>query len=352
MNLRAEAVEVPDYHAAVDLFFERGWTDGLPVVPPTDNLIAGMLAGAGRDPAEELGEMAPRLGVVTVEKAAINAVMAGCKPEYFPVVLAAVEALLDPRFNIGGVNTTTHMCQPLTIVSGPVARAIGMNAAEGVFGSGNRANGSIGRALSLIRWNIGGSVPGEADRGTLSHPGRWSYCIAESEESPWPHLHADLGLPVEASAATVFAGEGPHSLIAYGEVHEVLHTFCHTMAITGSNHAQALGEMIVVLNPYVAKVFADAGWKKSDIQAYLWEHARQPVRRIRACGPIVRQQMDLAWPLWMKALGEDELAPLTERPEEMHIVVTGGNTYFCAWIPGWGHYGGFAVTRAVRGMTA
>ncbi|MBI2321445.1 MAG: hypothetical protein HYU88_04985, partial [Chloroflexi bacterium] len=267
-------------------------------------------------------------------------------------VLAAVEALLDPHHNLNGVNTTTHSCQPLIVVSGPIARAIGMNAAEGVFGAGNRANGTIGRAISLVRWNLGGAVPGGVDRGTLSHPGRWSYCIAESDESPWPPLHADFGLPVEASAVTVFAAEPPHNVLAYGDVREVLHTFATTMAITGSNHASSLGETMVVLNPYIARLFAEAGWSKRDVRMALWEQARQPVRRIRACGPLVRDLIWRHWPPWMKALGDDDLVPLVERLEQIHVVVTGGKTYFCAWVPGWGKQGGFAVCRPVHPAAA
>ncbi|MBI3964458.1 MAG: hypothetical protein HY329_02395 [Chloroflexi bacterium] len=350
MELRSEPVEVPDYHAAVEEFFERGWTDGLPVVPPTDELIAATIAASGRAPQEELGDVPPRHGVATVETVAINAVMAGCKPEYFPVVLAAVEALLDPHHNLNGVNTTTHNCQPLIVVSGPIARAIGMNSAEGVFGAGYRANGTIGRAISLIRWNLGGSVPGQVDRSTLSHPGRWSYCIAESDESPWQPFHADRGLPPEVSGVTVFSGEAPHSVLAYGEPEEVVHALGASMATPGSNNASGLGETLVVINPYIAQRFAAAGWSKDDIKEAIWKKAHQPAGQIRKSGALTRDVVRRHWPDWMKALDDDELAPLVERPDQIHVVIAGGKTYFSAWVPGWGYLGGMAVTRPVAAV--
>jgi len=161
MRLHAEAIEVPDYHAAVELFFERGWTDSLAVVPPTEDLVAAVVHACGRQPDEELGEIPPAQGIATIEKLAINSVMAGCRPEYFPVILAAVEAMLEPEHNLNGVQTTTHGCVPLLIVNGPLARDLKFNAADGVFGSGFRPNGTVGRAIRLILWNLGGNIPGE-----------------------------------------------------------------------------------------------------------------------------------------------------------------------------------------------
>src|SRR5262249_18860408 len=158
MRFLSEVIDIPGYHAAVELFFERGWTDGLAVVPPTEELVEEMICASRREPHEELGEIPPVLGIATVEKLAINSVMAGCRPEYFPIILAAVEAMLEPEHNLNGVQTTTHCCVPLVIVNGPLARGLKFNTADGVFGSGFRPNGTVGRALRLILWNLRSNI--------------------------------------------------------------------------------------------------------------------------------------------------------------------------------------------------
>jgi hypothetical protein len=196
-----------------ELFFDKGVTDGLPVVPPTRERVARMRAGAARPGDELLGEMPPNYGRVTVEKVAINAVMAGCRPEYLPVLLAAVQCVCDPDFNLHGVSTSTHFAAPLILVNGPIRTRIGLNASFGVFGPGYRANATIGRALRLLMINVGGVRPGEISMSTFGHPGRYTYCIAENEEaSPWPPYHASRGFSAESSAVTLFAGEGPHGI--------------------------------------------------------------------------------------------------------------------------------------------
>jgi hypothetical protein len=177
-----------------ETWFERGVTDGLPIVPPTRERVTRMLAGTRRSAGELLGEMPPNYGRVTVDKAAINAVMAGCRPEYPPVLIAAAEAVCDPAFNLHGVATSTHFSAPLVVVNGPVRARIGLNAGFGVFGPGHRANATIGRALRLLMINVGGARPGEISMSTFGHPGRYTYCIAEHEEaSPWPPYHVELG---------------------------------------------------------------------------------------------------------------------------------------------------------------
>jgi hypothetical protein len=164
MNLISERLDVDDYEEAVELFYQRNWTDGLPVVLPIRRRVEAMIAGGGRDPQESLGPVPPKGGAATVEKLAINAVMGGCLPEHFPVVLAALEALLDPAHNLNGVSQTTHMCVPLAIVNGPIARELGFNSRDGVFGNGYRANAAVGRAVRLALWNLGGAVPGTPTR--------------------------------------------------------------------------------------------------------------------------------------------------------------------------------------------
>src|SRR2546426_515726 len=192
----------------------RGWTDGLPVVPPTEERVLAMLAGSTRAPDEVVATVAPDLVECTVEKVAINAVMAGCKPEYFPVVLAAVEAACNEAFNIHGVLATTMPVGPVIVVNGPIRHAIGMNSGINVFGQGSRANLTIGRALQLVVRNVGGGRPGEVDRATFGNPGKIAFCFAEDEEnSPWPPLAADFGARPGTDAVVLFTGEGPRSIV-------------------------------------------------------------------------------------------------------------------------------------------
>src|SRR5918912_1377125 len=192
----------------------EGLGPGLPDVPPTRERVLRMLEGTSRDPAEVVAVVPPDLVECTVEKVAVNAVLAGCRPEYLPVVLAAVEAACTDEFNAHGLLATTYFSGPVVIVNGPVARAIGMNAGINALGQGNRANATIGRALQLVIRNVGGGRPGEVDRATLGNPGKYTFCFAEDEAgSPWEPLHVERGLPPTSSAVTLFAGEGPRGVV-------------------------------------------------------------------------------------------------------------------------------------------
>ncbi|HET9853510.1 MAG TPA: hypothetical protein VFR53_00505, partial [Methylomirabilota bacterium] len=193
-------------------FCRRDWCDGLPFVPPTAERVRAMLAGARTKPAESLGVMAPLWRECSVEKLAVNAVMAGCEPAYFPVVVAAVQALLDPAFNLFGVQATTHPVAPLIVLTGPYARTIGLHSGSGLFGPGFRANATIGRAIRLILMNVGGGWPGRGDMATQGSPAKFSYAITERDDSPWEPLHVALGFKADQSVVTVFGGEGPHNV--------------------------------------------------------------------------------------------------------------------------------------------
>src|SRR5437870_8226521 len=198
-----------------EIWFDKGVTDGLPVVPPTRARVEHMLAGTGRARDELLGKMRPDYGRLTGEKAAINADLAGCRPDYLPVVIAAAECACGPAFNLHGAATSTHFAAPLIVVNGPIRTRIGLNSAFGVFGPGYRANATIGRALRLLMINVGGARPGETSMSTFGHPGRYTYCIAENEEaSPWPPYHVSRGVAPATSAVTLFAGEAPHGIPA------------------------------------------------------------------------------------------------------------------------------------------
>jgi hypothetical protein len=209
----ALAAQVPEGTDLIEWYYEHGCSDGLPVVPPTAVKIAAAVTALGGEPGHVLARVPPRWGSLSREVLAINMVMAGCRPEYAPVVEAAMLALCEPPFNLNGVQATTHMASPLLVVNGPVRRAIGMNAGCNVFGSGNRANATIGRALRLILLNVGGGWPGLLDKSTLGHPGKYTYCIAENEEaSPFAPYHVEHGYRAEDSTVFVLAAEPPHSI--------------------------------------------------------------------------------------------------------------------------------------------
>ena len=213
-RLASRRIELTDGEDEAEAMLARGWSDGLPLVPPTPERVLAMLAGTGRAPDEVVAVVPPDLVPCTVEKAAINAVMAGCKPEYLPVVLAALEAACTDQFNIHGVLATTMGVGPVVVVNGPIRRAIGMNSGINALGQGNRANSTIGRALQLVIRNVGGGRPGEVDRATYGNPGKVGFCFAEDEEgSPWEPLSVSLGAKPGANTVTLFTGEGPRTIV-------------------------------------------------------------------------------------------------------------------------------------------
>jgi hypothetical protein len=333
---------------AIELCFERGWTDGLPVVPPTEARVRAMLGGTRREPGELIGVVPPRMGEATVEAVAINAVMAGCRPEYLPVVIAALEAMLEERFNLNGVQATTHSCAPLTIVNGPVVGRIGLNAGTNVFGQGFRANATIGRAIRLILTNLGGGIPDLGDKATHGHPGKFSFCIAENEaESPWEPLHVERGRAPEESAVTVLACEAPQAILGGPRV------IAAHMRAPGSNNINWGGEALVVLGPVIAQRLARRGWSKRDVKQYLFEHGRAPLQELldrvgglenlrRGGGGTAR------WPTWLDLKNPDTRVPMVRDPADLHLVVAGNAAmHFAALLPGWGYMGGLATTKVI-----
>jgi hypothetical protein len=267
-KLRARRVEIASLEDEQDAMHARGWTDGLPVAAPTEPRVLEMLDGTSRSPDEVVAAVPPDLAECTVEKVAINAVMAGCKPEYLPVVLAAVEAACTPEFNAHGVLATTMGVGPVIVVNGPIRREIGMNSGMNVLGQGNRANATIGRALQLVIRNVGGGRPGEVDRATYGNPGKVGFCFAEDEEgSPWGPLSADLGARAGADTVTVFAGEGPRNVVDQlsrdpeslaRSLAAALRTVHHPKLVLGF-------DAMLVIGPEHARVFRRAGWGKVEL---------------------------------------------------------------------------------------
>ena len=321
----------------VETWFDKGVTDGLPVVPPTRARVDAMLAATRRSRDELLGEMPPNYGRVTVEKAAINAVMAGCRPEYLPIVIAAVECACDPAFNLHGVATSTHFSAPLIIVHGPVRQRIGINSSFGVFGPGYRANATIGRALRLLMINVGGARPGELSMSTFGHPGRYTYCIGEHEEaSPWPPYHVARGLPPGSSAVTLFAGEAPHGISDHASrtARSLAGSLGWSMAgLWNSKHFPLYSHTMLLVGPEHARTFADHGWSRDDLARYLHETIRVPYQSLL---PDVGHGEGTNLRFAKSPPAPETLVSKFPSAEEIHILVAGGTAgRFSMAIPGW-----------------
>src|SRR5438309_438708 len=292
-----DPVTIDTPEALLALFCEREWCDGLPIVPPTEERVRAMLGQS--PPDRSLGAMPPLWRQATLEKLAVNAVMAGCEPTYFPVVVAAVEAMLEPAFNLYGVQATTHPVAPLLIVHGPIARALGVHAGSGCFGPGFRANATIGRAIRLILMNVGGAWPGRYDMATQGSPAKFTYCIAEREDaSPWGPLYTG------ESAVTVFGGEAPHNVndhVSTGAA-GILATVADTAVSLGSNVGWyfSQSQLLIVLGPEHAATVAGGGFTRADVQRYVFEPARLPLRTLKLGGMWGIQD----WPRWMMARSE------------------------------------------------
>jgi hypothetical protein len=327
-------LELPEAEV-YDEFVRRGWCDGLPIVPPTPERVEAMLAAAAAAPARFLGLMPPLWRECTVEKVGVNAVMAGCRPEYFPVILTAVEALLEPAFNLYGVQATTHPVAPLLIVSGPAAERIGMHSGSGCFGPGFRANATIGRALRLVLMNVGGGWPGRHDMATQGSPAKYSFAISEAEAaSPWPPLHVSLGFAAAQSVVTVFGGEPPHNVNDHvgTTAAGILNNVADVAATLGSNVGWyfSQSQLLVVLGPEHAATIASDGFTREDVQRFVFEHARLPLGRLKLGGMWGIHD----WPLWMqKVTDEAAMLPLVPSPDDVLVMVAGGPGKHSAVVP-------------------
>lgn len=267
VSFKSRQVELGDEEDAVEACFDRGWSDGLPVVPPTRERVLTMLAGTSRQPDEFLGLIPPELNPCTVEKVAINAVLAGCKPEYMPVVLATLEAALDEDFAMHGLLCTTHFAGPVVVVNGPIAKAVGMNSGHNALGQGNRANACIGRTLQLIVRNVGGGRPGEIDRSTLGNPGKYTFCFAEAEHDSWEPLSMQHGLRRGASAVTVYAGAGLIGILDQKSrtPESLLRSVAASLRAVEHTKIAMRNDALVIMAPEHADVFINVGWSKARV---------------------------------------------------------------------------------------
>ncbi len=343
--LAARRVEVADAEDEFEAMFDRGWTDGLPVVPPTEQRVMRMLTGTTRQPTDVVAIVPPDLVEITVEKVAINAVMAGCKPEYLPWVIAALEAVCNDTFNIHGVLATTMPVGPVIVCNGPGTRAIGMNSGMNVFGQGNRANLTIGRAVQLIIRNIGGGRPGEVDRATHGNPGKLSFCFAEDElGTPWTTLSESRGISRTTDAVTVFPGEGPRCVVDQlaRDPESLTNTFAACLRTLHNPKSVLAFDAIVVMGPEHARVYADAGWDRDRVLSEI--HARLQIpgsELIRGANGIAE-----GVPTHLSGMTLPKF-----RPGGLLLVHAGGGAgLFSAIIGGWanGDIGSQPVTREVR----
>jgi len=323
----------------VEALHARGVTDGLPVVPPTPELVAAFVAASGRQAGHLVAQVPPNYGRATIDKIAVNAVMAGCRPEYMPVVIAAVEAVCDEAFDLHGVSATTNAPSPLVIVNGPLRRTLQINCGAGVFGSGWRANATIGRALRLVCVNIGGAKPGGISMSTLAHPGRYTYCIGEHEEaSPWESLAVEHGFRAEESTVAVLAADAPLGVYDQRSRHaeDLLGTIAPSLGVVANHKMTHWGDTLLVLGPEHAQIVASDGWGKADIRRFLYRRLQRPVHDLvpgRNGGEGLPEHVLRKFPA---PATDTTLIPKFRAPENIKIIVAGGTAgRFSAVVPGW-----------------
>ncbi|MGH8616056.1 MAG: hypothetical protein ACREUW_00050 [Burkholderiales bacterium] len=336
-----------DFDAVNELVMKRGWGDGLPVIPPTVERVEKMLAYCDRPVNEPIAKVAPRYGEATPLRLAANAVMAGCKPQYFPLFMLAVEAMCEEPFNLYGVQATTHLCAPLVIVNGPVVQELDINCGHNAFGPGWPANATIGRAIRLTLLNIGGAIPALGDMSTFGAPSKYSYFVAENEAgNPWEPLHVERGLPKEASAVTVIGAECPHNVNDHESLTGLglLTTIAGTLISTGSNDIYYEAQPLIVMGPEHAKAIAADGYSKADAKRFIQEHATLPMNRFS------KENIERRFLMTLKDrfpnAKADTPVPMQWRAEDLLIAVIGGAGKHSAVIPTFGATR--AVTRALK----
>ena len=335
---------------AIERCYELGWTDGLPVVPPTEQRVKEFIERSGRPSDEVVGELPERRREITVDKVAANAVMAGCLPEYMPVVLAATEAMLEPIFNLVGPSSSMGGSAILSIVNGPIAKELNINSRNNLFGPGNRANATIGRAVRLILMNACAAIPGVFDRSVIGHPGKYTYCIAEADtETHWTPLHVERGFSPAESTVTVFAGESPRQIRAVGHPEPIMMAIADVASSLGSNMSTSgsVGDtgigvrqgQIVVTIAGNSNLWKD--WTKSQIKEYLFNRTQRSVADLKAA---------------MVLKGDVEpsdgqiMIPLIPEPDDILLIFAGGEeSNMSSVIPSWGpKVGSTAVTKLIR----
>ncbi len=342
-QLRSPTYDLADVVAVNDLYHQRGWTDGLPILPPTEELVQACLNAAGLAPATVVGVESVRQRPIRAEKVAINAVMAGCLPAYMPVVVAIIKAMCQPEFNLHGSTASTGGSAPFIVVNGPIRAQIGLNATHNVLGNHSRANASIGRAIRLLLINVLGCLPGQLDRSTLGHPGKFTFCIAEDEEdSPWTPVAQQRGLPAGVSAVTVMAGESPHQTMNEWtrDPEDIAETFAAAIRHNMLTYSIWAGNYALIVPKQLRDLIAAAGWQKRDLQEYVCRSARVMRRDWATVGK--QQIVNLG-------KGADQGFTALRSPADLLVVAAGGPAGgFGAIVPPWLGSRSQAVTQIVE----
>lgn len=332
--------EVTDPAALIEAYYDAGWTDGLPVVPPSDGSVAAMLASAGLRGDEVVGEIHGRNAMVTAESLAVNAVMAGCKPEYAPVVVAAVKSLCHPDFAYHGPASSTGGSAMVLIVSGPIAQELGINSGHNAFGQGHRANATIGRAVRLIMMNALNTKPGFLDRATFGNPGKYSFCFAEREDTPWEPFHVSRGFRADESTLTLYASNSLcqvyNQLAATPEA--VLLCYADALYNLGSPNVYGFNQSLVVLGFEHADVLRAGGFTRRDVQTFLVQHCRRRVDELKRAGRLPGEIQPGDDTTWRHGF---------ESPDDLLIVCAGGAGSWSAVLPGWGKKWTRAITTRI-----
>jgi hypothetical protein len=307
----------PDPEKTSNDFYTRRMTDGLPIIPPTKTRVMKFLDYTDRAPNDVLTVLPPRQGKAAIEKIAVNSVMAGCLPQFMPIIQHSIKAISKEKFNLTSVNATTHPVGICMILNGPISREISASNSTGCLGPGNIANATIGRALRLCLINIAGAVPGVGDHATMGSPAKYSYTFAESEsESPWESLHIERGFEPLTSTTTVMAAEAPHNVNDHRSKHaeELLETISYTLSTPGCNNSHVPGEILVIISPEHATTIIRDGWDKMDVKNYLHENSVVPVE----LGDRGGRKLDKKW-----IVGDD--VHITRSPNDVVLVVAGGS---------------------------
>ncbi|MCK9151996.1 hypothetical protein [Methanobacterium alcaliphilum] len=297
-------------------FYQKKYTDGLPIIPPTPERVRKFYKYSKQKPQEVTAVLPPLQGKATVEKIAINSVMAGCLPLFMPIIETAISSISQEKFNLAGINATTHPVAICTIVNGPVSKELEFNSAAGCLGPGNLANSTIGRALRFCLMNIAGAVPSIGDHATMGSPAKYSYCFSENEEeSPWPALHVERGHPKDSSTVTVLGMEAPHNVNDHRSQSgkDLLDTIIHTASTAGCNNSHVPGELLVIMSPEHTKTLVDDEWSKIDIKKYIHENTMVPVK----LGDRGGRRLDKKWV-------KKDMVHITRSLEDVVLVVAGG----------------------------
>ncbi len=333
----AAVVEAPDDLDEINkLYRERRWSDGLPIVPPTAERVTRMLKHTRRAREEIVARVAPGFGAATIERIAINAVLAGCDPEYLPILIAATEAVVEPKFNLQGIQATTNPVAVWVIINGPIAQRLQVNATFNCLGEGAWANATIGRALRLILRNVGGALPGEMDRATQGQPGKYTFCCAENEdENPWEPLHVERGFARASNTVTVVGAEGTMNMNSHSkDAGELLRAFGDTMIHPPSNEYTHGGEPFLMIGPEHAHILKRGGLSKADVKRRLWETSKMRADRMSTKD---RERAQDSRRDELGEFGPDTILTIARQPEDIGIMVAGGPGTHSVYVPAFGN---------------